>query len=450
MAQTAKQKRLTLVKQADRAVASEFRRSKALRIVAVIAILAVAGLFFAALFGPTLPYKVASQAQASLTSADFLRQLEAQTDSKISLRNGIRAFANGENFYEAELAAIRNARHSVNIEAYIFHRGEIARRFVKALAERARAGVKVNVVLDALGSASTTKGFFHELTEAGGRVKWYHSLRWHNWMRTNNRTHREILIIDGAIGFVGGAGVADWWAIPKKSEPRWRDDMFRVDGDAVTSLQGTFVENWVEASGEVLSGPQYFPDPTPGGSTPAMVVNSTPSSGTSTRARILFQTLLASARKSLYITTPYFIPDESAIEEMVRAMRERGVEVKILVPGPRTDHKLVRASSRSQYGDLLKAGARIYEYEPAMIHAKVLIVDGTWVVVGSTNFDNRSFGLNDEVNLAALDPQLAAQLIDLFQHDIAESKEVSYDQWQKRGPVERIAALLGWIFERQQ
>jgi cardiolipin synthase len=226
--------------------------------------------------------------------------------------------------------------------------------------------------------------------------------------------------------------------------------MFRVQGEAVSSLQSTFAGNWLEASGEIIAGPDYFPFAKHTGPAAAMVVNSEPSVGGSTRGRILFQILLASAKQSIHITTPYFLPDKSMRDEMARAAKERGVEIKIVCPGKHSDHYLTRRSSRRLYGDLLAAGAKIYEYKPAMIHAKVLTVDGVWSVVGSTNLDNRSFGLNDEINVAILDRDLARRLEQDFQSDIGESEEITYQQWQDRSAVERAGEWLGWLIERQQ
>jgi cardiolipin synthase len=226
--------------------------------------------------------------------------------------------------------------------------------------------------------------------------------------------------------------------------------MFRVEGDAVANLQATFAENWLEASGEILAAKEFFPLCEEAHSTPSLVVNSSPSAGRSTRARILFQMLLASAQKSVLITTPYFLPDRSARAEMVRAIRERGVKIQIIVPGKGSDHALTRSSSRRLYGDLLAAGAKIYEYNPTMIHAKTLVVDGMWSVVGSTNFDNRSFGINDEVNLAAFDTGLAARIAEDFERDRAESRAVSYEDWRRRSIFERIHELFGMLLERQQ
>ncbi|HEY0078857.1 MAG TPA: phospholipase D-like domain-containing protein [Pyrinomonadaceae bacterium] len=419
----------------------------------VIAVIAIAGqsfLLFLALFEPGLDYKISTPTTAALDSEDFLRMLEALTDAKIHRRSSFKVLTNGEVYYEAELEAIRAARLSVNLEAYIFQKGEVTRRFLEALTERARAGVRVNLVLDAIGSFTSWESYFKELREAGGRVAWYHGFQWYTISRINNRTHRELIIVDGEVGFIGGSGFADHWLLPTKGKPRWRDTMFRVDGDAVLSLQATFAENWLEASGEILGGAEYFPACEAAHETAALVVNSSPSMGRSTRARMLYQTLFASAQKSIRITTPYFLPDRSARAELVRAIRERGVDVKIITPGKQIDHQLTRRSGRRLFGDLLKAGARIYEYEPSMIHTKSLVIDDVWSVVGSTNLDNRSFGLNDEVNLAAFDRELAARVAEDFQRDLSQSSEITYDQWRRRSIFERAHEQLGRIIERQQ
>src|SRR6266404_326070 len=282
----------------------------AYNVISIFAILVLGFLLFIALFQPSLKYKITAATSESLNSPDFFRTLEALTDSKIEPHTAVDVLPNGENFYAAELDAIKNAKKSINLEAYIFKGGEIATRLIDALTARARAGVKVHVVLDGVGSGiATTKKDFEKLTQAGGKMYFYHPLRWYNLSRYNNRTHHEILIVDGETGFVGGAGIADHWWKSKEKDPRWRDNMFRVTGDAVVSLQGTFAENWLQASEEVLNGVEYFPDGASSGKVMALVVNSTPSVGGSTRARILFQTLLASARKSIQITTPYFMPD---------------------------------------------------------------------------------------------------------------------------------------------
>ena len=420
-------------------------------VIAIIAIAVLSFLLFLALFEPGLDYKISTKPAAPLDSEEFIYQLEALTDAKANRRNCIEVLTNGEVYYEAELAAIRAAKKSVNLEAYIFQKGEVGKKFVEALTERARDGVEVRLTLDAIGSFATWDSYLKELREAGGRIGWYHPLRWYTLPRINNRTHREIIVVDGQIGFVGGSGFADHWLKGKKNSPPWRDTMFRVEGDAVSSIQSTFVENWLEASGEILTGEGFFSFNEPEGcETAALIVNSSPSMGRSTRARILYQTLLASAQKQLHITTPYFLPDRSVRAELVRAITERGVEVKIIVPGHHTDHMLTRRSSRRLFGDLLKAGARIYEYEAAMIHAKTMMIDGLWSVVGSSNLDNRSFGLNDEINLAARDEALTARLEEDFARDLSKSREVTYEEWRRRSIFERAHEWLGWLLERQQ
>nr|MDQ3744375.1 phospholipase D-like domain-containing protein [Acidobacteriota bacterium] len=321
-------------------------------VIAIGSVVVVAFMLFLALFEPGLAYKVERTESCDLDSPDFLRMIEALTDAQVRGGGLVEVLTNGEVYYEAELEAISRAQRSVNLEAYIFQKGEVADRFVKALAERARAGVKVKLVLDAAGSFASWDSYFRELTDAGGRVVWYHPLRWHNWPRYNNRTHRELIVIDGRIGFVGGSGVADHWLIPRGRRARWRDTMFRVEGDLVLSLQATFAENWLESAGEILAGEEYFPDLESKGGLSAFVVNSSPTSGGSTRARILFQMLLASARESILITTPYFLPDRSARREMVRAVKERGVRLEIITPGVHSDHMLTRSSSRRLFGDL--------------------------------------------------------------------------------------------------
>jgi cardiolipin synthase len=409
-----------------------------------------------ALFEPGLEYRIAEPTKCPLDSAEFSRMLAVLSDAQEHSNTKIEVLTNGDVFYEAELAAISEAQSHICLEAYIFQKGEVATRFIEALAERARAGVKVRLIFDAVGSFNTWRRDFRELIEAGGEVHWYMPFRWHNLLRYNHRTHRELLVVDGQVGFLGGAGIADhWWKdrrqwITGKRLKRWRDTMFRMEGHAVASLQSIFSENWVEASGELLTGVRYYPESEAAGSASTMVIDSTPSVGRATRARMLFQTLLASATRSIHITTPYFLPDRGARKALVDAVSQRGVEVKVIVPGKHSDHLLTRRSSRRIYGELLKAGAQIYEYKPAMLHTKSLVVDGVWSVVGSTNFDSRSFGLNDEMNIAALDETLAERLEEDFQRDLAESRRITYRKWRDRPIFERIHEWLGWILERQQ
>jgi cardiolipin synthase A/B len=410
-------------------------------IVAAIAIGIQSLILFLAFFGPDLPYRIKQAPEAPLDSDDFLSLLAVLTDSQAHKSNELEVLTNGNNFYEAELAAIRTAEYTINLEAYIFHRGEIAKRFLYALLERAQSGVKVKLIIDYIGSFSLFKRYLKELIRAGGRVEWYHSLRPALLPQINNRTHRELLIVDGKTGFIGGAGIADQRYKPSKRNTRWRDTVVRVTGPAVASLQSVFAQNWLRVAGEILTSPEYFDFGRGSGGSVGITVNSTPAAG-STRARILFQTLIASAKQSIYISTPYFLPDRSAQRAIARAVRERNIEVKILTPGPHTDHFLTRESSRRLYGPLLKHGVQIYEYEPAMIHVKSMVVDGLWSVVGSTNFDHRSFEVNDEVNLAILDPAIAVRISEDFHCDLKQSRQVTYKEWREQ----RRYRFYEWIY----
>lgn len=422
-------------------------------VIAIIAISLQGLMLLLALFEPGLEYKIKARKKAPLGSPEFVCVLEALTDAKIHTHTRLRVLTNGDQFYEDELETIAKATQSVHLEAYLFERGELTQRFLDVLTERARAGVEVRLVLDAIGSFGTWDSYFNRLREAGGKVAWYHGFKIHLLPRLNNRTHRELLIVDGRVAYIGGAGFADHWYRGKKKHPRWRDTMVRVEGDAVVSLQATFTENWLEAAGEVLVGNEYYPaageEKNEQDCSAVLVINSSPSTGRSSRARILFQTLLASAEKSIYVNSPYFLPDASARKEFVRASN-RGVDVKIIVPGHKSDHLLTRRSSRRLYGELLESGCRIFEYEPAMIHHKALIVDGHWAVVGSTNFDTRSFGINDEVNLAARSEPFAERLTRDFEQDLKHCHEVTLEAWKRRGVFERVHEFFGWVLERQQ
>jgi cardiolipin synthase len=420
-------------------------------VIAIVAIVAQAYLLVLFFFEPGLRYKMSSPENSSVDSPEFLHELEALTDSKLRRDTAVEVLTNGDQFYEAELAAIAGAQKTISLEAYIFQTGEVTRWLLRALTERARAGVKVKLLCDAVGSAGTFKSEIGELRNAGGKFAWYHPLWWNTIPNFNNRTHRELLIVDGRIGFVGGAGFADHWLRSKPKHPQWRDTMLRFEGDVVTALQATFTENWLEATGEILAGPDYFRcdsnDPARGDAE-ALVVASTPTVGGSTRARMLFQLLITSARESIYITTPYFLPDASARETLTRAAKERGIDVRILVPGRHSDHFQTRSSARRFYGTLLRSGVRIFEYQPSMIHAKIMIVDGLWSVVGSTNFDPRSFRINDEVNVAIRDREVAARLGRDFAADLAHSREVTYERWQHRSVLARLDETLGVVLER--
>ena len=426
------------------------RGYKVLAVFALIALVMQSSMLLLSLFEPPLAYSIQDTGPETLDSTEFARELSAITGGGWYRRNRVEVLTNGEVFYAAELEAIRAARRFVFVECYILRQGRLADQLIQALEERAQAGVKVRMVIDAVGATALPDSRFERLRALGGRVEWYHLVRWHSWTRANNRTHRELVIVDGKVGFAGGAGFADQWIYGTGKDPRWRDTMVRLEGEAATGLAVTFAENWLESAGEMLLGTGYFPFQSGDGQTSALVVTSSPTSGRSTEARMLFQSLMAKATKSIHITNPYFMPDKSLREELVKAIRQRHVDVTIIVPGKKNDHLLSRRSSRLLYGDLLLAGARIFEYQPAMLHVKSLIVDGYWAVVGSTNLDSRSFGLNDEVNVAMPDPSLARRLEEDFDNDLRASRQIHYDEWKRRSPIEKLEELVGWLLINQE
>ena len=421
----------------------------ALEIVLLISAAVTCGLLLLVLFEPGLAYHVVAPVTSSSSSA-FLRLLAGVTGSAVEHAQTVEVLTNGEVFYEAELAAIRAARKSVHIVAFIFHPGEIGDRFLVALTERAQAGAMVRVLVDAIGSFPTPDRYFATLRAAGGIVAWYQPIRWYTLKRFNNRTHREIIVVDAETGFVGGAGIASHWFAGNRRQRPWRDTMLRVTGGIVSGLQTAFAENWLEATGEILMDPELFPAiQSPAEGTAGFVAIGTPSPARSSPARVLFQALLAAARETIDVNSPYFLPDRSARRELIAAVA-RGVRVRVITPGRFNNHPVARLASRRRYGELLEAGVEIHEFQPGMIHAKIFVMDGLWSVVGSTNFDSRSFDLNDEVNLAIMDRALAARLHIDFERDRASSERVTLTDWRERGLGERALAMLGRILERQE
>ncbi len=402
------------------------------------------------LFTPAINYHLAQR--TSIHAPDFLYTLQSTCQAALHHGNRVTVFTNGVAFYPAMLQAIGEATRSINMELYIFQPGKIADQFVAELSARARAGVTVTIVVDALGSLSFWGRPLRRLRKAGCRIQSYQRLRWYSLARLNNRTHRELLIVDGRVAFIGGAGIADWWVYPTFKRMRWhkpwRDSMARIEGPVVAALQGVAAENWLECCGEILTGPDYFPNLERAGETTAFVVKSSPADR-ATASRVTFQMLMEAADHSLHISTPYFLPDRALRRALVQAAR-RGVAISVIVPGRRTDQRWVRLASRRMWGQLLEAGVRIFEYRDTMTHMKVLVADELWSVLGTTNIDNRSFEHNDEVNVAMCDRSLAARLLEDYARDIAGSREMSLERWRRRPRWEKIVGPFVWILERQQ
>jgi len=419
-----------------------------LNLIAVLGSLVVLWLLYLFLFERGASYRTSAPLY-ELDELERLRLLTAVLGTPAQAIQTLQVINEGAGMYEPQIAAISAAKSSVHLEAYIFYPGRSADAMLQALCERASAGVQVRLIIDAIGSLRTSRNHFAALEAAGGRVHRYHPLRWHMFLRWNSRTHRNILVVDGAVAFIGGAGVADHWS---RTEPApWRDCVARITGPIVGGLQAVFAENWLESSGELLVGSESFPplDQRADVFAQGMVVGSTPTAGRSTRARMLVQFLLASARHSIDLSSPYFVPDLGIRRELLAA-QARGVRIRIVSGGPYSDHGLVRRAGRRRYGPLLEAGIEIREYATHMLHAKTLVIDGRWCLLGSTNIDHRSFGLNDEVNLLVLSSQLGSGLALQFERDLAGSALLDLAEWRRRSWREKVLATLGRVIERHQ
>jgi len=413
---------------------------------AIVGFAFITWLVLVLLFTPRIDYHVTTPLRPD--SDDFLHVIQSGCQAAIHHHNKVEIFTNGAQFYPAMRDAITAAEASVCLEAYIFNPGEAADMLIDAMVERARAGVEVRLVLDSIGSARMQGEPLHRLRDAGCIINFYQPLAWYRLHRINNRTHRELLVVDGRIAFTGGAGVADWWLKPEGSTPSWRDTMARVQGPIVAALQGVFAENWLECCGEILTSPRHWPKLEHAGTTEALLVKSSPSDR-ATASRVVFQMLIEGAVSHIDISTPYFLPDRALRRALIRAA-QRGVRVRVIVPGRRSDQRLVRLASRRLYGELIKGGVRIFEYRPAMTHVKSLMVDGVWAVIGTTNVDNRSFEHNDEVNLAFRETEVTERLRADFEADLSASDEFTVAQWEARSPFEKLVGPVAWIFERQQ
>lgn len=370
----------------------------------------------------------------------FRATVVAYTGNAVVHGNRVDLLLNGDEIFPAKIAAIRAARKSITYAQYVFEEGAPAADIAQALAERCRAGVPAHVLLDAVGALAMPSQYRDWMTEAGCQVATFRPLSPWAIDRVNERNHRRILVVDGTVGFTGGSGTSGKWSGNGKEDGFWRDTDVRVAGPVVEQLQGAFAENWLEATGVALGGAAYFPHPTEiKGGVDAQIVRSSPAGG-SVAMYTMFLLAMASARRSIYITNPYFVPDEKMVETLLQA-RRRGVRVVLLLPGP-IDHNIVRQASRGELGRLLKEGVEIHEYRPAMLHAKTMVIDSIWSTVGSTNLDRRSFALNEELNLVIYDAAVARRLEQVFEKDLAESRPITYAGWSDRGLLSRVLELL--------
>jgi cardiolipin synthase len=381
----------------------------------------------------------------------FLRSMGLLLGPPVVLGNRFEMLLNGDQIFPSMLEGIRSARKTITFETFIYWSGEIGEQIARALADKAREGVAVHVLLDWVGSSKMDRRYLQLLREAGAQVVKYHKPHWTGLGRMNDRTHRKLLVIDGRIGFTGGVGIAPEWTGHAQDEKHWRDTHFRVTGPVVGHMQAVFMDNWIKATGNVLHGPEYFPDvdaePKGEGEGLAHMFSSSPSGG-SDDMQLMYLMAITAATRSLQLASAYFVPDKLTINAIVEAAK-RGVKVQIVTPGKRIDTHTVREASRACWGDLLKAGVEIYEYQPTMFHCKLLVVDEYLVSVGSTNFDNRSFKLNDEANLNIYDQDFAKQQSAVFAGDIAKSKRITLEAWTRRSLTEKLVEKIVTLLDTQ-
>ena len=372
----------------------------------------------------------------AISDPQFRREMSVLMGPSIMPGNRIEALQNGTEIFPAMLGAIRGAQTSITFETYIYWSGEVGKEFTEALAERARAGIPVHVTIDWVGSIKMEQELLDQMEEAGVHVERYRPLHWYNLRRMNNRTHRKLLVVDGRIGFTGGVGIADLWQGKAQDPDHWRDMHFRLEGPVVAQFQAAFNDNWIKTTGHVLNGPAYFPALEPVADVDAHLFIASPAGG-SDSMHLMYLMAIAAAEHTIDLAASYFVPDELIVKALVAA-RQRGVRVRIVLPGPHIDSETVRIASKAEWGPLLQAGVTIHVYQPTMLHVKLLVVDGEMVSVGSTNFDIRSFQLNDEASLNLYDRAFAEAMTASFEQDMRQTTPYTYDMWRKRPWKERM------------
>ncbi|MBB6599000.1 phospholipase D-like domain-containing protein [Luteimonas sp. MC1825] len=376
----------------------------------------------------------------AVADPQFRREMSVLLGPAILPGNHVIDYQNGDAIFPAMLEAIASAQKTITFETYIYWSGDIGRKFADALAARARDGVRVHLVVDWVGSIKMDAELLERMDAAGVRVERYRPLHWYNLGRMNNRTHRKLLVIDGRVGFTGGVGIADQWTGHAQDPDHWREAHFRIEGPAVAQMQAAFNDNWIKTTGELLNGPDYFPEIGPAGEMDAHLFIASPAGG-SESMHLMYLSSIAAAEHSIDLTASYFVPDELITKALIAA-RKRGVKVRVMLPGKHIDSETVRLSSKASWGELLQAGIEIHEYQPTMIHVKLLVVDRELVSVGSTNFDIRSFRLNDEASLNVYDHAFAERMTQVFEDDLKHAKQYSHEMWARRPLREKLAERI--------
>jgi cardiolipin synthase A/B len=375
-----------------------------------------------------------------IADPQFEREMGTLLGPAILADNKITALQNGDEIFPAMLKAIRAAQFTINFETYIYWSGKTGEEFAQALIERARAGVKVHLMLDWLGSEKMAPQLLAQLKDAGVEVERYHALHWYSLGKLNNRTHRKVLIVDGKIGFTGGVGIADEWTGHAQDPDHWRDMHFLIEGPVIAQFQAAFLDNWIKTTGRVLNGNAYFPALSAAGELKTHMFMSSRAGG-SESMRLMYLMAITAAEKSIDIEAAYFIPDTLMSHELIKA-RARGVRIRVLLPDKHIDSETVRIASKRAWGPLLQSGVEIHEYEPTMLHCKMLIFDQYMVSVGSTNFDMRSFELNDEASLNVYDAKFALRMTEVFEADLKSSSPYDFQRWQQRPWLQKIAEVI--------
>lgn len=382
-----------------------------------------------------------------MSDPQFSREMGVMLGPAITTGNRIEHLNNGDEIFPAMLEAIRSAQKTITFETFIYWAGEIGQQFAEALAERARSGVRVQVLLDWAGSLKMDDDLLDLIERSGVDVHSYRPLRWYHLNRLNNRTHRKILVVDGKVAFTGGVGIADLWLGNAEDQDHWRDIHFRLEGPVVSQVQAAFNDNWIKTTGEVLHGEDFFPEQDQAGDIRAHMFISSPAGG-SENMQLMYMLAITAAEKSIDLQAAYFVPDELITSTLLAAV-ERGVRIRIMVPDKHIDQQMVRFVSKALWGDFLHKGVEIHTYEPTMMHNKMLIIDERMVSVGSTNFDMRSFHLNDEASLNIYDHAFAEAMTRVFEKDIERCRHYDYAMWKTRPMKQRILERIFLHFKSQ-
>jgi len=379
-----------------------------------------------------------------VSDPQFERAMSQLLGPPILHGNHVVALHNGDEIFPAMLEAIESAQRTITFETFIYWDGEVSERFAEALARKASEGVKVHVLIDGVGCNCIDAASMRKMRDAGVELEIYHLA---NIARANHRTHRKLLVVDGKVGFTGGVGIADEWQGNATNPDEWRDSHYKVEGPVVAQMQAAFLDNWMKTRAVVLHGDDYFPELKEAGTHCCQMFKSSPMEG-SESARLMFLISITSAEHSIKIGNAYFVPDDLTTETLIEAAK-RGVKVEILLPGDQIDSFFVKHASMSRLGNLLENGIRIYQFQPSMYHCKCMIIDGLWTSVGSANFDNRSFRLNDEANLSIIDKDFATASTAKFDEDLSRSTELTLEDWQDRSLYQKSVGMGASLLRSQ-